>query len=70
MAERVGKGDLIAYSFFELNKMNEMKRHHLSQCDKVVVASEWAKSVVEDQVKDSKVYVAPLAIEMLYSINK
>jgi glycosyltransferase involved in cell wall biosynthesis len=72
MAERVGKGDLIAYSFFELNKMNDMKRHHLSQCDKVVVASEWAKSVVEDQVKDSKVYVAPLAVDhtVFYPTNR
>jgi len=63
MAERVGKGDLIAYSFFELNKMNDIKRHHLSQCDKIIVSSEWAKSIVENQVPNTKVYVAPLGVD-------
>lgn len=63
MAERIGKGDLFAYSFFELNRMNELKRHHLSQCDKIIVASEWAKQVVNDEVPEKPVYVSPLGVD-------
>ena len=43
--------------------MNELKRHHLSQCDKIIVASEWAKQVVNDEVPDKPVYVSPLGVD-------
>jgi glycosyltransferase involved in cell wall biosynthesis len=72
MAERIGKGDLIAYSFFELNKMNDIKKHHLSQCDKVIVTSEWAKSIVESELPNSRTYVAPLGVDhtIFYPTNE
>jgi len=60
---RVGKGEMIAYSFFELNKMNDIKKHNLSQCEKVVVASEWAKDIVETETGHKNVYVAPLGVD-------
>ena len=63
MAARIGRGELIAYSFFELDKMNAIKRHNLSQCDKVAVTSEWAKQIVETEVNGANVYVAPLGVD-------
>jgi len=63
MGIRAGRGDLIAYSFFELNKMNDIKKYNLSQCEKVIVASEWAKNIVEEETGHRNVYVAPLGVD-------
>tara|TARA_R110000751_G_scaffold91721_1_gene179833 strand:- start:3480 stop:4541 length:1062 start_codon:yes stop_codon:yes gene_type:complete len=60
---RAGRGELIAYSFFELNKMNDIKKHNLSQCEKVIVASEWAKNVVQEETGHKSVHVAPLGVD-------
>jgi len=63
MAKRIGSGELISYSFFELDQMNNTKKHHLNQCDKVVVASEWAKDVVEKETSHNNVHVVPLGVD-------
>lgn len=63
MATRIGSGELISYSFFELDQMNSTKKHHLKQCDKVVVASEWAKDVVEKETGHNSVHVVPLGVD-------
>lgn len=63
MGIRAGRGDLIAYSFFELNKMNDVKKYHLSQCQKVVVSSEWAKNIVEEETGHNSVHIAPLGVD-------
>jgi len=62
MAVRAGRGDLIAFPFFELNEFDERKKHHLSQCDKVIASCKWAADVIEDQAKDCNVSVAPLGV--------
>jgi len=63
MGIRAGKGDMIAYSFFELNRMNDMKKHNLSQCEKVVVSSKWAKNIVQEETGHKNVYTAPLGVD-------
>ena len=63
MATRVGNGELTAYPFFELDRMNAVKKHNLSQCDKIAVTSEWAKEIVENEVNGANVYVAPLGVD-------
>lgn len=37
----------IAYTFFELDRLKNNEIHHLSQCDKVLVACEWAKQICQ-----------------------
>ena len=72
MGIRAGRGDLIAYSFFELNKMNDIKKYNLSQCDKVIVSSTWAKNIVEEETGHSSVYIAPLGVDtsVFFPTNK
>ena len=38
MSVRVGKGDLIAFPFFEVDEFNDQKKHHLAQCEKVITS--------------------------------
>lgn len=63
MGERVGSGELIGYCFFELDQMNDVKKHHLKQCDKVVVTSQWAKEIVEKETGHNDVHVVPLGVD-------
>ena len=62
MAERIGSGPFFGFPFFEITQFNEPRINHLSACDKVIVASNWAKEIVEDQVQDQEVHVAPLGV--------
>ena len=62
MAERIGSGPFFGFPFFEITKFNEPRINHLNACDKVVVASNWAKEIVKDQVPDQEVHVAPLGV--------
>lgn len=45
----------IGFPIFELDGFNEVEKHHLSQLDKVLVTSEWAKSVVEPHNKNTHI---------------
>lgn len=62
MGEFVGKGLRCGFPFFELNRFNSRERHHLALLDKVCVASDWAKEVVQNQV-GGDVFVAPLGVD-------
>ena len=63
LARRVGNGDYIAFPFFELNKFRDLEKHHLSIPHKVLVASKWAKKIVEDEVGREDVSVVPLGVD-------
>tara|TARA_Y100001938_G_scaffold111220_1_gene152164 strand:- start:1734 stop:2840 length:1107 start_codon:yes stop_codon:yes gene_type:complete len=63
MAEHIGRGERVGFPIFELNRFSEIEKHHLSSLDKIIVCSEWAKSIVESEIKNSKVYVAPLGVD-------
>ena len=63
MSVRVGRGDLIAFPFFEVDEFNQQKKHHLSQCDKIITSCDWAAQIVKKEVPDSKVYTAPLGVD-------
>ena len=52
MAERIGSGPFFGFPFFEITQFNEPRISHLYSCDKVFVASNWAKEIVVDQVPD------------------
>ena len=63
MAQHIGTGERIGFPIFELTKFSDVEKHHLSTLDKVIVCSEWAKSIVEKEVPGSSVHVAPLGVD-------
>ena len=63
MSHHVGHGIKVGFPIFELNKFSELEKHHLDSLDKIIVCSEWAKTVVEKEVSGSHVDVAPLGVD-------
>jgi glycosyltransferase involved in cell wall biosynthesis len=59
---RVGRGEFIAYPFFELDTFTNKEKHHLHHPDQLVVASHWAKDImINNQIK-KPITVAPLGV--------
>lgn len=69
MSVRAGRGDLVAFPFFEVDEFNDQKKHHLSQCDKVITSCEWAADIVRKEVPNSHVFVAPLGVDRTIFYN-
>jgi glycosyltransferase involved in cell wall biosynthesis len=68
MGSSIGRGTRIGMPIFELDAFNSQERHHLRSLDKIFVCSEWAKKVVEYQIKNpgnypKKVCVVPLGVD-------
>jgi glycosyltransferase involved in cell wall biosynthesis len=63
MGERIGKGKFVGFPFFEVNKFDAPRKTHLSSCDEIIVASEWAKEIVEREVPSSVVHTVPLGVD-------
>tara|TARA_R110000824_G_scaffold279515_4_gene467711 strand:+ start:208 stop:1287 length:1080 start_codon:yes stop_codon:yes gene_type:complete len=71
MSQHIGSGKRVGFPVFELNKFSDVEKHHLSSLDKIIVCSEWAKVIVEEEVKGSDVSVAPLGVDMsIFSTEK
>ena len=51
MAQFVGNGDKYGFPIFELDKFADIELHHLGYLDYWLAPSEWAKSVLVDQLK-------------------
>lgn len=63
MAERIGKGRMLGFPFFEVNKFDDRRKHHLSSCDDVLVASKWAEKIISEQVPTANTHVVPLGVD-------
>ena len=64
MAERIGKGPLFGFPFFEITKFDDNRIRNLKSTDGIIVASKWAASVVGENIKDSTpVHVCPLGVD-------
>ena len=67
MAERIGSGKFIGFPIFELDTFNDLEKHHLRSCDKLMVCSQWAKDVVMGPYfntgGESRVHVVPLGVD-------
>ena len=65
MSQFVGNSIKAGFPIFELDKFNDMEKHHLSHPDKVFVCSQWAKDIIIDQVNISSndVHIAPLGVD-------
>jgi glycosyltransferase involved in cell wall biosynthesis len=66
LADRIGnkKSNYNALSFFELDKLNEVEKHHINYVDQMFVTSNWAKEVLKNNDIKTKVKVAPLGVDM------
>lgn len=58
----VGKGKKIGWPIFELDKFNEIEKHHLSFPDELVVCSEWAADVIKTEM-GRNAHVVPLGVD-------
>ncbi len=63
MSQFVGKAKHIGFPIFELDKFSNQEIHHLSSLDSIIVCSDWAKKVMQDQVKGVDCSVAPLGVD-------
>lgn len=63
LATRVGRGKYYAYPFFELDKLNEIEKKHLSVPNAIFVSSDWAKHVLLDSNITQPIYIAPLGVD-------
>jgi hypothetical protein len=63
LAQRVGKGTFVAYSFFELDPLPAIDVHQLNCTDRVLVASEWATGVCRRSGVSVPVSVVPLGVD-------
>lgn len=63
LAQRIGNGPYYVYPFFEVNKFNSRRKTHLESADRVIVASQWAKNIVQDETGHSVVSVAPCGVD-------
>lgn len=65
MTQFAGKGNRIGFPIFELDKFNDLEKHHLNSLDKIFVCSEWAKTVVlnETKLEERDVCVIPLGVD-------
>lgn len=59
----VGKGERIGFPIFELTEFNPVEKHHLKNCDRLIVCSKWAKSIVEQNGIDIRCDVVPLGVD-------
>ena len=64
LAQFVGKGLHIGFPIFELNDFNKVEKHHLKNCDKLFVCSEWAKQIVNNVINHSSIEVVPLGVDI------
>lgn len=64
MSTFVGKGEHIAFPFFELTEFNRVEEHHLKSVDRIFTSCQWAKNVIINQgIKNhDKIDVVPLGI--------
>ena len=64
MAERIGQGPLFAFPFFEIDKFDARRINHLQSTDHIIVASEWAKGIMQQNCpKAPPISVAPLGVD-------
>lgn len=65
MCQFAGKGLRIGFPIFELDAFNEVELHHLNSLDKIFVCSEWAKSVISNNISidNQDIHVIPLGVD-------
>lgn len=63
LATRVGNGKYVALTFFEVDKLKPIEIHMINNTDVIFVASEWAKTILENNGVNTTIKIAPLGID-------
>jgi glycosyltransferase involved in cell wall biosynthesis len=63
LMEHIGKGLRVGFPIFEKNRFDYLTRFNLKHQDLIVVASKWAKSVIETELYHPNVIVANLGVD-------
>lgn len=62
LAYKIGNGPSFGFPFFELDRLEDHEVHHINYPDHLIVASKWAKKIV-DKYRDGPTSVVPLGID-------
>lgn len=63
LAQFVGKGQHIGFPIFELDNFNVVEKHHMANCDRLFVCSQWAKDVINKYLPGITIDVIPLGVD-------
>lgn len=63
MAQMVGRGPKLGYSFFETDQLRSVEKHHLMTLDYPVVSSNWAKQILMENGIPNPIIVAPPGVD-------
>lgn len=63
MGQRVGRGPLVGFPFFELTQFTDAEKHHMGHVDHAIVSSEWAKDIMAREVPGVETDVVPLGVD-------
>lgn len=63
LAQRVGNGIYTAFPFFELDTFDDREKHQMKVPDQFVVASNWAKEVMEKNGITQSIKVVPMGVD-------
>lgn len=63
LASRIGKKDYYVFPFFEVDKLHDIEIHNINSSDFVFTASQWGKSVLENNRISKPIIVAPLGVD-------
>lgn len=60
LASRIGVGEYFSYSFFEIDKLNDIDKNHLETPHKIFTSSEWYKNIlIQNDIKQEIFVAAP-----------
>lgn len=59
----VGKSIYTSLPFFEVNKLDAHRQFHFGYCDNILVASQWAKDVLESNHIDRPIHIVPMGVD-------
>lgn len=63
LAQRIGKGRYTAFPFFELDTFDDREKHQMKVPDQFLVASKWAKDVMESNGITQSIKVVPMGVD-------
>lgn len=63
LLNRPGNGKYFAFPFFEVDTFNQKEIYHLNFPDELIVASNWAKQIIEKNNIQKKVHVVPMGVD-------
>ena len=72
IARKIGNGKYYTLSFFELDTLNERRKHHLNYSDSIITPSSWAKNVMLNNGITAEIHTIPMGVDnsIFYPIER